>query len=495
MNSSHSELTDKLFVRIYDDNKSSYKQVSIQKIFESAGYVCLSDIQHVFHFNYKNNFLEIVTMPSLDPDFRCVGVHNTWYANRINLDKKLDLSEPSTFDFLIKNGLEVNKALVYACLTNRICVVRYLTELGADIGFDDDRPITAAISAGHFEIVKYLFDAGSYQGRSNDATIENCVYWGRIEIFDYVFSRSQDTNIDKILDMACNSNKPEIIKYIINHDYQTCHADSFEYMCYTGDIDIVKKFIKNGVDVRKHTEAFARAYAHPDIVELLIEAGADVQANNNRALEQACAYGYMPTVKMLIHHGANFRFNNDSALRQAARYGKFDVVKYLVDLGCDIRIDNNFALSQAARYGNLEIVTIFANLGIDVTCFNFTKDQYVLKIACDYGNFNIVKYIVEHITVTSYDYYCAIKSAAKHHHTEIVMYLIDKVSDSQTVADIVVYLAGLGNLNIIQYIFENKKDIWDLDEALSRAIYNGNTHIIDYLIKKEHVLNWILILF
>ncbi len=477
--SNYSELTDKIFFRIY-----SNKRTDVGKIFGSVGYVCLTDVQHVSDFDHSNDYLEAVTLPTQDPNFKCVDIHNMWYANKIDFDKKLNLNEVSTFNFLIDNGLSIDQTLVFACKQGYLDIVVCLIESGANIYFNNDLPIKTATMAGHLHVVKYLFDHGLYQGRNNDTIIKMSVSWDCNDIFDYVFVRSSNINIDEILETACNFYRLHVIKYIINsgyQPYQTCHARSFEWMCHNGDVDVVKKFITNGIDVRENSQAIIRAVMQNkiDVVKLLIENGADVQVNNNHALECACTKGNLSIVQLLINHGANFRFDNDHALREAAKYGQMHVVKYLVEIGCNIRINNDHVLRQAARYGDLELINIFISLGVDVI-----TNQGVLKNACDAGKFDIIKYIVEQITDASYDYYDAIQIVSQRGYFNIFTYLLSKVLDAATITDVIIYLSSLGNLDMIKYVFENKKDIGNIDEALSNAICNGHLHVIKYLIEK-----------
>ncbi len=246
-----------------------------------------------------------------------------------------------------------------------------------------------------------------------------------------------------------------------------------------GDIDAVKKFIENGFDLRKNHQILTGVLRYSDIIELIMNNGADFLIHSNCALVYACLNGYLSTVKVLINHGADFRFDNDNALRQAATYGKFDVVKFLVDTGCDIRADNDYVLTQAVKYGNLEIVKIFVNLGVDITAI-----KSVLESACESGKLDLVEYVVHQVTDTSYNYHDAIQIADRRNYFSIFTYLLAKVSDSETVTNIIIYLSDLGNFDMVKYVFDNKQQIGNIDEALTNVIKNGHTHIINYLIEK-----------
>ena len=69
---------------------------------------------------------------------------------------------------------------------------------------------------------------------------------------------------------------------------------------------------------------------HLDVVQYLVEYGADITANDNYALRWAAAEnGHLGVVKYLVEHGAA----NNRAVRWAAQNGHLNVVKYLYEHG------------------------------------------------------------------------------------------------------------------------------------------------------------------
>ena len=68
---------------------------------------------------------------------------------------------------------------------------------------------------------------------------------------------------------------------------------------------------------------------HTEAVKSLINAGADVHANNKEALQWASANGHIEVVKLLLDAGADVHAKNDLALRWANEEGHTKVVKLL----------------------------------------------------------------------------------------------------------------------------------------------------------------------
>ena len=110
--------------------------------------------------------------------------------------------------------------------------------------------------------------------------------------------------------------------------------------------------------------------------------GADVNADDGRALRYASNNGHFEIVKYLVKNGADVK--NSGALRGASEYGHFEMVKYLVENGANM----NNGLSGASRNGHFEIVKYLVENGADV------KNSGALRGASEYGHFEIVKYLV-----------------------------------------------------------------------------------------------------
>ena len=66
---------------------------------------------------------------------------------------------------------------------------------------------------------------------------------------------------------------------------------------------------------------------HIDIVKYLVEQGADIHAESDKALVLASQFNHFEVVKYLVENGADK--NNDEALRLARRNGHLRIIEYL----------------------------------------------------------------------------------------------------------------------------------------------------------------------
>ena len=68
--------------------------------------------------------------------------------------------------------------------------------------------------------------------------------------------------------------------------------------------------------------------------------------------------GHTEIVKLLLDARANVHADDDYALRIASYYGNTEVVKLLLDAGANVHADNDYALRLASEKGHTEIVKI-----------------------------------------------------------------------------------------------------------------------------------------
>jgi ankyrin repeat protein len=97
----------------------------------------------------------------------------------------------------------------------------------------------------------------------------------------------------------------------------------------------------------------AASRGHYDVVKILIDAGADVNAKPSKkaergetALIKAVLGGYSDVVKLLLENSAEVNAtetngNGETALMKASFYGNIEMMKILLAAGADTNIKNN----------------------------------------------------------------------------------------------------------------------------------------------------------
>ncbi|KAF3805442.1 hypothetical protein GCG54_00002787 [Colletotrichum gloeosporioides] len=111
---------------------------------------------------------------------------------------------------------------------------------------------------------------------------------------------------------------------------------------------------------------------HSDLIELLLGAGADVNAPAARdrgatALQLAAIQGYIGVAKMLIDLGADVNTPGSgrrgrTALEGAAEHGRIDTIQYILSQGVKTKGEGRISYLRAVRYAELEGHMVAAKL-------------------------------------------------------------------------------------------------------------------------------------
>uniref|UniRef100_A0A2K6GDP2 Poly [ADP-ribose] polymerase n=1 Tax=Propithecus coquereli TaxID=379532 RepID=A0A2K6GDP2_PROCO len=197
--------------------------------------------------------------------------------------------------------------------------------------------------------------------------------------------------------------------------------------CRNGDVERVKRLVTpekvNSRDTagRKSTPLhFAAGFGRKDVVEYLLQNGANVQARDDGGLiplHNACSFGHAEVVNLLLRHGAdpNARDNwNYTPLHEAAIKGKIDVCIVLLQHGAEPTIRNtdgrtaldladpsakavltSTPLHLAAGYNRVKIVQLLLQHGADVHAKD-KGDLVPLHNACSYGHYEVTELLVKH---------------------------------------------------------------------------------------------------
>jgi ankyrin repeat protein len=198
------------------------------------------------------------------------------YRNAVN---------PEIVQMLIEAGTDVNAqdkwgntALMYASGDGHTAIVKLLIETGAYINVHDQRQYTALMAAskgGHTEVVKLLFEAGAEVNKN-------------------------DISEQTALTYAVGNGQTEIVKLLIEAGADVNVTSTYVFWNATSNI-------KRGDAPSVYTLTvliLAVEHGHTEIVKLLIDAGADVNALGGQAILYAAVHGYKDIIKLLREAGA-----------------------------------------------------------------------------------------------------------------------------------------------------------------------------------------------
>ncbi len=121
-----------------------------------------------------------------------------------------------------------------------------------------------------------------------------------------------------------------------------------------GDLGKVKLLLEAGVDVQSQEDYplfIAASKGHPEIVKVLLDNGADVDVDDNAPLYVAATKGYVETVKVLIEYGADMNVVSNKIKKN---WGEDSVsYKYICELEKVIAVQLSFTSADynKTKYG------------------------------------------------------------------------------------------------------------------------------------------------
>jgi hypothetical protein len=154
--------------------------------------------------------------------------------------------------------------------------------------------------------------------------------------------------------------------------------------------------LDRGAKLAPSALAAAASIGDADTLDLLIQRGADVNADNGAALEAAARAGHIRIMKQLLAAGAGAT-NHAAAVRDAAIHGHREAVELLVARGAEVNrpggLDRYSSLMQAADsdYLPVEIVRLLLRSGADSTYKSPANGETALSLARKRGRTAVVE--------------------------------------------------------------------------------------------------------
>ena len=291
-----------------------------------------------------------------------------------------------------RNGYCAALHLAMQCYKNGTEMMQVLIDAGADIETKNGEECSALYNAsegGLLDVVKMLVQAGA------DV-------------------RTADEDGYTSLHVAVHFGQTETVRYLVG----------------LPEVEV------NHRDIHNETALHLAANHHPDVVQVLLDAGADIESKNNDGrspLHSACASGKHDAAKMLVEAGADVRATDNegsACLTLAAYFGDPETVGYLVGLkGVDVDhrdAERNSALILAVHKEHPGVAKVLIDAGADIESKG-NKGRSALHRAGEAGVLAVVKMLVEagaNVRATDNEGYTSLHVAAYFGQTEIVRYLV-----------------------------------------------------------------------
>ncbi|KAG8196720.1 hypothetical protein JTE90_014456, partial [Oedothorax gibbosus] len=272
-----------------------------------------------------------------------------------------------------------------------------------------------------------------------------------------------------------------------NVNFSDENGTVLHYASKAGWHHIVKKITDNGTwkslkDSRNKylmtPLLLAACEGHADVVQLLLEAGAEVNALDDypcTALHHACKKGWLQVVKKLLENKSTdinaVNGDGDTPLHVAWSMHNSEIVKELLKVGADVTVRNNCDRTFSGKtrrekpvFGDVIELQSLMRLGLSIES-RHEMGYRPLHCAAELGSLAVAKFLISNN--------CNIDSKADGNETPLLV------------------AAFHGKVGVVDLLIQSGADIscrvkWTKTTILHTAIKNGWVDIVKCILKREN---------
>jgi ankyrin repeat protein len=210
-----------------------------------------------------------------------------------------------------------------------------------------------------------------------------------------------------------------------------------------GDINKVHSLINRvGIDTRSTAVHTAILFGKYDILKLLIENGADINAKDNQGnspIHGAIENNEIHILRLLIEKGADINAKNNlgqSPLHLAVELDNFNCAQVLILSRVDINAQNNLGQSPlhlAVELENFNYVQVLILNRANINALDANRNSPI-HIAIKNGNIEIMEYLIisrADLTIRNADGLTPFEIALQNENIEIMRYIINNTTDPE----------------------------------------------------------------
>ncbi|PVV00058.1 hypothetical protein BB560_003139 [Smittium megazygosporum] len=249
------------------------------------------------------------------------GVDLNYHGEKV-LISAIENYQLDTVQFLVEQGVEMEaekeSLLIDVCKYGSLFLIETLVDLGVDIHCEDGIALRTAIEHADMELVEYLVERGADLHTNIDLLLKIASATGNLDIVKLLVENGADINAKcenlPLSGFSVSKIKLSEMPGLHGHIF----IDFLSYYCNSKLYKIKHFMFRNeeksvSIDLRSNTPlCIACICEDTDIIDYLLEKGADIHANNDKALMWAKFIGSRYLTELFLTAGANDSVDTNS---------------------------------------------------------------------------------------------------------------------------------------------------------------------------------------
>ncbi|XP_069672969.1 ankyrin-1-like [Periplaneta americana] len=401
-----------------------------------------------------------------------------------------------SFDNINTKDINGHTALMYACNSGNLLMVRKMVKSGASIKIFNSKylnPLYFAAKMGHLPVVEYLLKESGVHMDEADICLP--------------------------LHIAVRNGHVNVVTCFLQHKIHFDMVERYGHVLMTiaimyGQFPIVVCLLQHGIEVSK-TDKYGQTLlhiasrkGHSSIAQCLLQHGAGVNIADKfgrTPLHFATEHGHVSTAEILLQHEAEANVSNRdgwSLLHIASQKGLLPIVQSLLLYGAIAEKADKCGLTPlhiAAQNGHLSVVQCLLEYGTDVNIVD-SYGRTSLYLATKDEHLTVIQYLLQQkaeINKADNYGYTALHVAVQNGHESIVQCLLEhqpKVNVTDKYGWTPLHIAAQnGKQTIVKCLLQNDTEIniasSDGQTPLHIASQNGMSVVVEYLLQHDADVN------
>jgi ankyrin repeat protein len=283
--------------------------------------------------------------------------------------------------FVTSGGYTSLISAVYGQMPTRPKVVRLLLDAGADpnsVTIYGESPLGTALYFSDFETLRMLLDAGADRAIVGWNSFMQAITFGTLDEMQAELQRGADPNQEWRRSMT-----PWLLCLLV------------------GDVTKAEKLLENGAEIHSSDLFTAVGKDNPEMVRWLLGHGADANVRDSyqhSVLSEAASRRANSCVKLLIEAGADIQAEDHVRSQPISHASTSEIVRMLVEAGADINFISGGGytlLKYAAEKLRVEIVRTLLDMGADTDAETKNYSTTPLYVAVQQDDLEIVRLLLE----------------------------------------------------------------------------------------------------